>query len=135
MRHSAFTLIELLTVIGIIAILTAIMMPALSKARESARRVACRGNLHGIGLGFRMYLDDNRDTMPNAAQMPSLEQDKPAIATALSSYLDNQKVFCCPADKDEKYFQQEHSSYEYQAILLAGKQVDKTFLGKKWCNF
>ncbi len=131
-RRQAFTLIELLTVIVIISLLAAMLMPALGKARASARRVACRANLHGTGLAFRMYLDDNRDIMPLAAQTPSIEIDKPSIAQALSGCLDNLEVLCCPADKNNKYFKREGSSYEYQAMLLAGKQVDKTFLGKKW---
>jgi prepilin-type N-terminal cleavage/methylation domain-containing protein len=55
----AFTLIELLVVIAIIALLMAIIMPALAKAKESAREIACRSNLRGVGLGIALYLEDN----------------------------------------------------------------------------
>ena len=59
-HHSrAFTLIELLVVIAIIALLMAIIMPSLSKARESARGIVCKSNLGNIGLGMTLFLQDN----------------------------------------------------------------------------
>src|SRR5687767_2352078 len=60
MRRRAFTLVELLVVIGIIAILISILLPALSKARESARRTACLSNLRSIGQAFHIYAAENK---------------------------------------------------------------------------
>ncbi len=60
----AFTLIELLVVIAIIAILAAMLMPALSRAREEARKTQCRANVHNIGIGFHLFLTDNDGTYP-----------------------------------------------------------------------
>ena len=61
----AFTLVELLVVISIIAMLLAILMPSLTKARHQAKTVICRSNLSQIHLGFEMYLQDfNRDIFP-----------------------------------------------------------------------
>jgi len=66
-RHRrGFTLIELLVVIAIIALLMAILLPALSKAKQQAQTIGCRANLKQYGIGLRMYLDDNQHKFPDA---------------------------------------------------------------------
>ncbi len=63
-RKSAFTLIELLVVVAIIAVLVAILLPALNAARETAQGVLCQSNLRQCGTVFQMYIDDNGGFLP-----------------------------------------------------------------------
>lgn len=66
-RFTGFTLVELLVVIGIIALLISILLPALNKARESGRTISCAANMRTIGQAFLMYAGDNQGRLPLAA--------------------------------------------------------------------
>lgn len=72
-RHSrGFTLTELLVVIGIIAVLIALLLPALSKARAAVRRVACASNLHQLGVAIHAYANESQGAIPFGPAAPPM---------------------------------------------------------------
>ncbi|MFP4053693.1 MAG: type II secretion system protein [Phycisphaerae bacterium] len=128
---AGFTLVELLIVISIIALLISILLPSLGRAKESARVISCRSNLRAIGVAFRMYLDDSRDLMPCAAQLPSAKLNHwPRIVDILLPYAENPELFRCPADTKKNYFLSEGSSYEYHT-LVGGRKTSEWFLARR----
>jgi prepilin-type N-terminal cleavage/methylation domain-containing protein/prepilin-type processing-associated H-X9-DG protein len=101
---SAFTLIELLVVIAIIALLAAIMLPALSKAKARAQRIACVNNLRQVGLGFRMWADDHDDAMPWRVALADGGSRQQAAAwmhfMVVSNEFGSARILHCPADQE-----------------------------------
>jgi prepilin-type N-terminal cleavage/methylation domain-containing protein/prepilin-type processing-associated H-X9-DG protein len=111
--RSAFTLIELLVVIGIIAVIIAILLPALSKARESSNRTQCLSNLRQVGMAFRFYAMSNRDQVPlgyrKGADGPQKQLNSMVYSGTAhryvifgwmyaAGYMNSPKVFFCPSE-------------------------------------
>src|SRR5690242_11941181 len=90
MRATGFTLIELLVVIAIIAILASMLLPALARGKESARRISCVNNMRQLGLSEQMFADDNEGKFT--------PRQAPYWPERLLSYYVNSNLLHCPTD-------------------------------------
>ncbi len=124
-RRNAFTLVELLVVIAIVALLGALLLPALAKARETGRRSACLSNLRQVALAARLYMDDHGgglfhhhegwvlddgtqvDTLPSTAAAcagggsGNSQAEKPWVIL-LQPYMGGRRAAFCPADRTRR---------------------------------
>lgn len=112
----AFTLVELLVVLAILATLAALLLPALSRGKNAARSVACMGNLRQIGLQLTAYVQDNNDRLPVCSgYLPGDQPGLPPITTTLFPNAKGTRIFACPAD--QKFFDKVRTSYEWNFWL------------------
>lgn len=100
MKRRAFTLIELLMVVAIIALLVGILLPALSRSRQLGRSTQCLANLHSLGTAALMYADTNDGRLPNVglAHGGAVDEGNAWINSAATD-IGNEKVTRCPDDR------------------------------------
>ena len=147
-HRSGFTLIELLVVVAVIAVLLAILLPALRKARTLTKRIACQSNLKQIAVACNMYLDDNDGRFYQERNANVLYGGwsgmQPPSSRPLNKYFglpvelvdeikieNDAKVFCCPADRGgsalympfEKAYNLWGTSYQTNSMLIGADQM------------
>jgi len=147
-KHSGFTLIELLVVIAVIALLLAILLPALRKVRVLAKRLGCQSNLKQIAFAWNMYLEDNDGRFYQGRnynllyggwtgmQIPTPRPlnhyfNLPVQLVEDKTIENDAKIFCCPADRggvpgyavEEKAYNFYGTSYQTNLMLIGQNQL------------
>lgn len=129
-----FTLIELLVVVAIIAVLAAMLLPALGRSRESAKRSVCRGNMRSVALALTMYADDNNDWYPvgiRNAGPPGVREGIPDMIPddtykSTLRYLGDGRVWQCPNINfagGQAIYDGPYNSWSIGCSYLAGHQA------------
>src|SRR5436190_6250671 len=129
-KRDGFTLIELLVVISIVAILAALLLPVLNRAKASVQRITCLNNLKQINLGVRLYSDDSNDEAPHPEGTGTNKTlSVIGFKKMMQSYVNpnvssshKAKLFACPADTFH------YNSFNNQQVLRAEPLHNQLFV-------
>jgi prepilin-type N-terminal cleavage/methylation domain-containing protein len=126
-----FTLMELLVVISIIGLLTALTLPVFSHVKSKAKMTKCIGNLHQIGVRLHSYVDDYDGYMPVCKRIGDTPSDPMALQNVMP--MPSCEIYRCPADTKKEFsgmtfFEKHGSSYEWNAWFNGSKLSGNTAL-------
>jgi len=142
-QRAAYTLVEVLTVIGIIAILSAILLPVLGRVRENGRAALCSSNLQQIHRAFTQYVADNDSKLPVSTPFAQSLESRPVDIQSwpqqLQPYLKSTEVVVCPTERyyagDDVTFGNWGSSYQqYWGLETSGGRFTSTEHEVKYPN-
>lgn len=140
--NKGFTLIELLVVIAIIGILAGILLPVLSRARESARKTQCASNVKQIGMGLIMYANENNEAFPSSTGTNIAMK---SLNLLFPNYVSDQRTFNCPSDTsvtaasnatvaEDSAFTKVQCSYGYDYTHSQANDADVALLADRPTN-
>ena len=128
MRRRAFTLVELLIVVGLIAVLLSLLLPAVNRARQMAAQAGCAGNMRQIGMALTLYAQDNDGFFPRCAQIGGFQRgdwidwwpgdnlQRSAVARYMGDHV-QPRYFRCPSDIIENHTRILDGIYAYSYTL------------------
>jgi prepilin-type N-terminal cleavage/methylation domain-containing protein/prepilin-type processing-associated H-X9-DG protein len=128
MKSRAFTLIEILVVIVMIAVLGVLLTPVFKRVIATGHSTSCLSNLRQIGMGLSAYLTEHDNQMPVLKTARDSKADEvPVIDNTLDKFLTDRKVFACPADR--KYAALTGTSYVWNVALNGQTLGNLNFVG------
>jgi len=134
-RRTAFTLVELLVVIGILAVLIGILLPSLANAREKARRVNCLSNLRTIGQSLLMYANAHKDRLPNG-NPPGVYHDYDGanwvMANFAKDYVHEPRVFWSQRTATLRRMRSRHQTRRYRNLQEPATSSITCFGRRNW---
>lgn len=126
--NKAFTLLELLVVIGVVALLAALAIPVTQRVVQSGLAAGCLSNLRQLGVALNLYLGEHNQTMPVLmAGRADKTQNIPVIDNTLNLYLPDPRAFACPADNGN-FAARTGTSYYWNSALNGQAAASLNFM-------